>query len=205
MARDDYDDRDRDDRDRDDDRPDDRERDYDADDIRVASKKVKPPAICLLIAGILSVLSIGWGVYQYINFDKEFDAQIEKSQKQQPNSTPQQQQAVKEMTDTIRNITKVAMPIGLGLQTLTALVMIFGSTRVLSLSSRGWGTAAAAMALIPHLTCLIWCLSLAFGIWMLVTLGNKDVRRGFEAKQRERAGGGGDSDRRDDDDRDDRR
>lgn len=201
MARDEYDDRDRDDRrdDRDERDRDDRDRyDDDAEDIRAASKKVKPPAICLLIAGIVSLLFVGWGVYQFINFDKEFDAEIERSQQQQ-GGDPKQQEAVKEMMGTVKNVMKVAMPIGLGVQTLTALIMIFGSTRVLSLSSRGWGTAAAAMSFIPHLSCLPWLVGLAFGIWMLVTLGSKEVRRGFAAKARSGSGGGGY------DDRDDRR
>jgi hypothetical protein len=207
VSRGDYDDRDRyddrDDRDRYDGR-DDRRGGYDddAEDIRVARKKVKPAAICLLIAGVLylGVVAVS-GVVSAVFFDQQWDEAIARQEAQQQ-GRQQQQQAARDFMKDFKPVAQVLTLAVVVVFALLAALIIFGSTRMLSLSSRAWGMAAAIISFIP-LSCYVWPLGVAFGIWAIVVLGNPDVKRGFAAKAR--SGGGGRDGRDEYDDRDDRR
>jgi hypothetical protein len=194
MARDEYDDRD--DRDRDERGRDDRDRgdrdryDDDAEDIRIATSKVKPPAICLLVVGIISVVMILVSVVSYFTYlPKQFADQ--RAQMEATNSNnPQQKQAMIDFMDGYEKFVYAVTPVQWGLIAITSLLVIVGSLKMMSLSSAGWGKAASIIAMLPIVSgcCL---LGLPFGIWALTVLANPEVKRGFAAKARARSGGGG--------------
>lgn len=168
-----------------DDRDDDRE--YDRPDPRAVARKVKPPAIALLVIGIISLLFVAWGTYQYFfTFEKEFGEQRDMAVREEMRlnedvNNPRRLKETREMYDTIFQVLKVAMPITYALQGILALLTVIGSIQVLRMKSRGWGVTAAVAAVIPHLGCLVWVFSLAFGIWALMALNNRVVKRAFAA------------------------
>ncbi len=187
-----------------DDREDRREDNYDAEDIRAAAGRVKPPAICLLIVGIISLLMIGMSVVSYFTYlPKQFADQKAQMEVTYANN-PQQKQAMIEFMDGYEKFIYAATPVQWVLIAITSTVVIVGSLKMMSLSSAGWGKTASIFAMIPIISgCCI--LGIPFGIWALVVLSNPDVKRGFAAKARVGSGGGRDNDYDRDRDRDDRR
>lgn len=207
MARDEYDDpddRDRDDRDYDD-RPrrrDDRD-DTPGDLIAAARRRVKAPAICLIIVGVLYLGFALFGVvWSLVTFDQQWDqvmAQQQAQQQARQQNNPQQAQANQAAQDFMKDFKPVAQVLTYAIYAviiLLAALVIYGATRMLSLSSRGWGMAASIIAIFP-LNCWTWVFGIAFGIWGIVALNNPEVKRGFAAK-RAGASGEDDYDRRDD-------
>lgn len=192
---------DRDDRDydRDDDRPRRRDRDDGPDDvIAEAKRKVKAPAICLLVVGVVYLLAV---IVSVVISLTTFDQQMEQAmaqQKAQQQGNAQAAQASEQMMKDMMPVIKVMTVVIAAVFALLAALVIFGATRMLSLSSRGWGMAACIIAFVP-MSCYVWLFGLAFGIWGLVVLNNPEVRRGFDLKRK-----GGSAERGDDDDRRDR-
>jgi hypothetical protein len=195
VANDKYDDRGRgDDRDDRDDRGRDRYDDRDdrrggggGDPVAEAKKKVKAPGIGLIVA---AVISIGFAVFglvtAFTTFDAQWDEEMEKAVAQQPAGN---QERVREMMGTLKPIVKTAGPVINGLQILCAVLMILGATKMLNLSSAGWGKTAAILGIIPVHSCLPWVLGLIFGIIALVALAKPEVKRGFAMSGRKATGG----------------
>jgi hypothetical protein len=204
MSRDDDRDRgdDRRDRDdRDDDRPRRRDRDDDEPLTREELKrKVKLPAIFLIIIGVLYLVYAGWSlVASTVLFDQQWDqvmAQQQAQQQAQVQANPQRAQAAQATQDMMNGMRSLAQVVAVAVSVvigILAAVILFGASKMLTASSRGWGMAAAIIALIP-LNCWVWLLGMGFAIWALVVLNNPQVKLAFAA------GSGGrdrDDDRRD--------
>lgn len=202
MARDDDRD-DRDDRDDSDDRefddrPRRRRRRDDRDDDTLTreelKRKVKPPGIGLLVVGILSLAAIGYGVFDYfVNFDKQMAAEKAKIDNN-PSVPAGQKQASKDIMDQVANVMKVGVPVMWVVEGILTLLILFGSTKLMSASSLGWGRTAAILAVIPCHGC--WLVGIGVGIWALVTLSDSRVKAAFTEPARDR------DDRESDDPRD---
>lgn len=184
MSRsDDYERDDRyDDRDRYDDPPR-RRRRYDAPDPDSGRRKVKPPAIALIIVGVLHLGFTIWaGLGSVLFFDQQWEEGMAQRQRQ-ARGTPQQQQAERDMMNGMKpaiHMVSIAIPAVAG---LLAVVVIFGASRMLTLSSAGWGWAASVIAVLP-LSCWVWPLGIGFGIWAMVVLASPDVKRAFATNRR---------------------
>lgn len=190
MPRDEYDDRD-------DDRYDDERRDRRSE----AKRKVKAPAICLMVTAILGLLLIPLGMAL------EFSGWNEKQQQKQiqdiendPNLQPQQKKDIVEMQKKIRETLQPLTYGFWGVLGLCGTLGLVGAIKMKNLSGRGWAYTSAIVSMTPciSIACL---LGLPFGIWALVVLANPDVKAAFDQGSR---GTRDDDDdrRRDDDDRD---
>jgi hypothetical protein len=191
MSRDD----DRDDRDDHEyDRPRRDDRGYDrplaADEVR---RKVRPPAIALLVAALLSLLTMGYGVYDYVfNFDKNIEAEKAKIDNN-PTMPAAQKAEAKRMFDDIMGPMRVVIPIQWGLALLFIVLISVGATKMMSARSLGWSRTAAILAMIPCYGC--WLLGIPFGIWAMVVLSNPQLKEAFDTTPRHE---GDEYDRRDD-------
>ncbi len=169
----------RDDRDRRDDRdqPDSR-------DLEEARRKVKGPAIALMITSVLAMLVLAGGVFQYFF---TMDAQFEDQRRQidtDPKMPDQTKKDMKEFMDGYEKVLKVALPLDWPLMGISSIIIFIGALKMKNLRSRGWARASAILAMIP---CVSGCclLGLPFGIWALMVLGNEDVKRGFSYAARD--------------------
>lgn len=199
MPRDDYDDRNRD-RDRDDD-----DRRDDRDDIARAKRLVSAPSLMLIISSAICLLLVVVGLVVAFTSPYLFADWYQKTliDAQPPGAQKDQLQA---QFDKQKEQMRLDNPVDLTVRSIALvfnLLALIGGFKMRSLSGYGLAMTGSVMAIIPISGCCL--LTLPMGIWAVVVLNNADVKRGFKAKQRERAGGGGDSDRTDDYDRDDRR
>ena len=80
-----------------------------------------------------------------------------------------------------------AIPVLWGLTAVTNVLIAIGAVKMMNLSSRGWGTTAAVLAMIP---CISGCclLGVPVGIWALVALSKPDVKAAFAQKKRASTG-----------------
>ena len=172
MDRDD----DRDDRYARDDR-DDRDR-FDSRDLEDARSKVKGPAIALMVTAVISLLLTAYSAFSYfVTMKSDFEAQRAKIDAD-PNMSAQAKRDMKEMLDTIEKIAAVALPVDWLIVIAASLVIFVGALKMKNLSGSGWARAGAILAMIP---CVSGCclLGLPFGIWALMVLSNRDVKRAF--------------------------
>jgi len=162
YARDDRDDRDR----------------FDSRDLEDAKSKVKGPAIALMVTAVISLLGLAFSAFSYfVTMKSDFDAQRAKMDAD-PNMPAQTKQDMKGMMDTYEKIVTVALPVDWLIVIATSLVIFVGAMKMKNLSGSGWARAAAILAMIP---CVSGCclLGLPFGIWALMVLSNRDVKRAF--------------------------
>lgn len=147
-----------------------------------ARSKVTPPAIGLILMGVLTVAMIGLGVLQYNSLPAQFDEQI-KQFDTDPNLKPEQRDQAKEMMKSYQKLVMSALPVTWGLAGISSLVMIAAGVKMMSLSGRGLGIFASILAMIPCVSgcCLI---GLPIGIWALVVLNGAGVKAAFAAKAR---------------------
>lgn len=172
--------------DRDDDRDDDRyardnrdDRDrFDSRDLEDAKSKVKGPAIALMVTAVISLLGIAYSVFSYfVTMKSQFDAQRAKMDAD-PNMPAQTKQDMRAMMDTYEKIVTVALPVDWLIVIAASLVIFVGALKMKNLSGLGWARAGAILAMIP---CVSGCclLGLPIGIWALMVLSNRDVKRAF--------------------------
>lgn len=182
MARDRFDDADdRDSRDEDDRdyRDDPRNARRPEDVIAIAKAKVKAPAILMLIAGIVTVLLLGYSVVMVATTDQLADFQ---KQRQETENDPKLDANAKQQLKQVNDITEQIMvplfkfqPVLLAFSGLLALTSIVGAIKLINLSGSGWARTGAILNLI---SCLGGCclIGLPAGIWVLIVLGNPDVK-----------------------------
>ena len=95
-----------------------------------------------------------------------------------PNMPAQTKQDMRAMMDTYEKILMVALPVDWLIVIAASLVIFVGALKMKNLSGSGWARAGAILAMIP---CVSGCclLGLPFGIWALMVLSNRDVKRAF--------------------------
>ena len=156
---------------------DDRDR-FDSRDLEDAKSKVKGPAIALMVIAVLSLLGLAYSAFSYfVTMKTQFDERRAKMDAD-PNMPAQTKQDMKAMLDTYEKIVTVALPVDWLIVIVTSLVIFVGALKMKNLSGSGWARAAAILAMIP---CVSGCclLGLPIGIWTLMVLSNRDVKRAF--------------------------
>ena len=147
-------------------------------DFEEARRKVKGPAIALMVTALLAFLSLGLGMFQYfVTMPAQFEEQRRKID-DDPKMTEPMKKDMHAFIDTYEQAVKVAIPVDWPIVGITSILIFVGALKMKNLSSRGWGRAAAILAMIP---CLSGCclLGIPIGIWALMALSNEDVKRGF--------------------------
>lgn len=143
-------------------------------------QKVKPPAIGLLVVGIINVLqslfSLVMSVIMMAGLNQAGDQQQQEQIKQL------KEQGVDEnFIQMFEMMMSVQGPLGLVLNGVTLVVGVFialGAMKMMKGQSYGMSLAAAIVAMIP---CLSSCciVGLPIGIWAIVVLSSVDVKQAF--------------------------
>src|SRR5882724_12507833 len=130
-----------------------------------ALSKVSAPAICLMIAGGLTVafwlLSIIGGI---MGFDEQY------ARASRANQSPEVQRAMEKIRGPLTTAIRV---IGLAIGGF----VIFGGIKMKKLESYGVCIAASIVALLPCSFCCLFALPI--GIWSLVVLNSAEVKNSF--------------------------
>jgi hypothetical protein len=147
--------------------------------LRIARDKVKGPAVGLIVTAALGLVSIPFGVIQYVALDAEFEKEKREFVRDNPNASQQQVNDFNAFMDKFRDGMKVGLPVYYGLVASLILVALYGAIKMLRLQSRGLAYSSAILSMLP---CSSGCcvLGIAFGIWAITVLGHPDVKRGFE-------------------------
>lgn len=130
---------------------------------------VRPPAICLLVAGVLGLF---FNLYLFVSFA------IAQSQPMPPppaNSTPEYQEGYKKGYQFMVGPGGFGM---VGVSFLFSLLIIFGSIMMLMGKMRGLAMTACILSMINCCGCCI--LGIPFGIWGLVALSKSEVAAAFK-------------------------
>jgi GYF domain 2 len=129
-----------------------------------AARKVKVPAIGLIIAASISLLEAVWSLLT-INSTAEKIQQVE----QQLQDNPQAAQMVSQMAHLFSGPFGIANFI---FQIIIAILILIGAIKMLKLKSYEFSYAAAILSVLPCINpCCGWILGLIFGIWAMVILG----------------------------------
>lgn len=144
-----------------------------SDERQVALRRVKAPAVALMVTAILNILLGVWSLVRMTLFPPNLQ-QLD-SELQQLNN-PQLQEFVQKMLHMTYGPFGIASSI-LGL-VLSVLILI-GAFKMQSLRSYEFSMTAAILAMIPCLTpcCVI---GLPFGIWAVVALSRPGVKSQFQ-------------------------
>jgi hypothetical protein len=130
-----------------------------------ALSKVSAPAICLMVAGSLTVafwlLSIIGGV---LGLDEQY------ARASRANQPPEVQRIMEKIRGPLTTVIRV---IGLGIGGF----VIFGGIKMKKLESYGVCIAASIVALLPCSFCCLFALPI--GIWSLVVLNSAEVKNSF--------------------------
>lgn len=128
-----------------------------------AEGKVRAPAVCLLVAGVLGVLADGFQIFQVLALPP-------------PVPDPQMPPWLNDLQQQAHS--PVAAVFGVIFAVLS-LVIVIAAIKMMNL--RSWGLALTgsilAMVNLGNGCCL---LGLPFGIWALITLTNPEVKAAFE-------------------------
>jgi hypothetical protein len=122
-----------------------------------AENKVAAPAICLMIAGGLTVLAAFFQLFGAV---------------------------VMQFDDTMPQEERIAGSIFYGLLAIYSFAaagfMVYGGLKMKQLESWGFALAAAILAIIPCNGCCVF--SMAVGIWSLITLNDVSVKSAFRSE-----------------------
>ncbi len=143
--------------------------------------KVTPPAIGLIVTGVLNVLLSLWGIISSALFVAGLNPMAQ-GQMQQFEELAAQGGEQAAMAETIMQVTSVMQgPVGLVagiIQLVIGGVIIAGAIKMKNLQSYGFALTATILAMIPCLSncCIV---GLPIGIWALVVLLDNNVKQGF--------------------------
>ena len=148
---------------------------------QAALRRVKAPAVALMVISILNIVLAVWGLLQTAFFrptEEQINAQL---QPLKQINDPQFQQTVERVVHIFYGPFGVTFGIVNGLFGLAVSVLILvGAIKMQSLRSREMAVTAAVLAVIPGLTpCCGYVIGLAFGIWALAVLRNPVVKAQF--------------------------
>ena len=143
--------------------------------------KVTPPAIGLIVVGIINILLSLWGALSSALFLAGVNP-MAAAQQQQMDEIARQGGEGAEFAQTMMQFTQVAQgPLGLVMNLLALVVggvIVAGALKMKSLQAYGFALTAAILAMIPCLSncCIV---GLPIGIWALVILMDNNVKQSF--------------------------
>ncbi len=143
--------------------------------------KVSPPAIALIVTGVLNVLFSLWGVVTsaltMASLNPIANNQMEQFEEMAAQGPEQAQMA--EFMMQFAEITQGPLGLVLGIaQLVVGGVIVAGAIKMKNLQAYGFALTATILAMIPCLSncCII---GLPIGIWALVVLMNDEVKQSF--------------------------
>jgi hypothetical protein len=150
--------------------------------IQAAKAKVQLPAIGLIVTGVITLCMVGYGLATSggKDFDAQWDEEIRKIEQDQSKTADQKKQTI-DMMNKIKDVIKPLAGFTILFQVLAVAVgalAVFAGIRVMALKNRGLGIASSILSMVPCVSCC--CLGIPFGIWLIITLSNPVVKRGFE-------------------------
>jgi hypothetical protein len=143
--------------------------------------KVTPPAIGLIVTGVLNVLFSLWGIVSAALFVAGLNPMAQ-GQMEQFEELAAQGGEQADMAEMMMQITSAMQgPVGLVtgiIQLVIGAVIIAGAIKMKGLQSYGFALTATILAMIPCLSncCII---GLPIGIWALVVLLDNNVKQAF--------------------------
>ncbi len=145
------------------------------------SGRVVPPAITLLVAGVINLLlglgGMGFGVMFSQMPPQEFEKAFERQNPQALNDLRRQGWSVQDLLN-IYTYTGLG---GGGVNVFVSLLTIFGAIRMMMLRSYGLAVFVSVLTAIPCIS-FAACpcpIGMGVGIWALVVLLNPEVRAAF--------------------------
>lgn len=148
--------------------------------VEEGKRLVAGPATFLIIMGVINLLMVGMGVINLMTWDEQFDDEVAKVQAN-PQLTDDQKQEQTALMRKIGDTTKPFIAPSIGIQVITALLILFGGIKMKNLSSRGFAMTSAIIVMIP---CITGCcfIGVGAGIWALIALSKPEVKAAFRAK-----------------------
>lgn len=141
---------------------------------------VKPPAIALIVVGVVNTLLSLWGVARSaMNMMGGAAMAAQKDQLiNQWREAGMNEDQIQQLAPLIEFLMGPAGLILNGIGLVFGIVILLGGVRMKELTNRGFALTASIMAMIPCISqcCLI---GLPIGIWALVVLNRDDVKRSF--------------------------
>ena len=141
-------------------------------DRETALRKVKVPAIGLIIASSISIVEAIWDLIQLPTAAAKMQ-QYESMFQDNPQAAQFMQKIGSLTTGPFGYVQAI-------LQILIAILILVGAIKMKSLRSYEFAFAAAILSVIPCINpCCGWILSLIFGIWAMVVLARPEVKSKF--------------------------
>jgi uncharacterized Tic20 family protein len=142
-------------------------------------EKVKPPAIGLLVVGILNVLLSIFSLIMSVVGMMGMNQAMQQQQQQIENMKEQgMDPGVAQMFESIMSFQGPLSLVTNGIALVVGVFIIFGAMKMMKGQSYGMSLTAAIVAMIP---CLSACciVGLPIGIWATVVLSSADVKNAF--------------------------
>ena len=150
-------------------------------DIEYAQRRVQMPAIGLIVLGILNLLLAGILAFYGFGVSRIPLDQLEQMMQQQNAEALEELKSQGWDIADIRNMLIYGSFSWAGMNVLTALLVMVGSIRMLSLKSYGLAILASLWTALPCVSCSGCCgLGLIVGIWALIVLLDAQVRAAFQ-------------------------
>ncbi len=135
---------------------------------------MRPPAICLLVSSVISILVVGYFMVVALAVTKgQFEAQMQAQGKVQ---TPQEKEAAEKMIGFFIGPGPAVFHllfIGVNLLIiLSSIMMLIGKMR--------WLAVLGSILAILNVDCVCCVLGIPFGIWSLIALNNPDAKAAFD-------------------------
>ena len=147
-----------------------------------AKAKVHLPAILLIIVGVISLCSVGYGAATFGQFDENLRMQIQTVENNAQLPADQKKMQIDLMKQIGETLKPMLMPVYI-IAGLVAILTIFGGIKFMSLGGKGIVIAGSILSMIP-ITSGCCCIGLPVGIWVLIAINNQVVRDGYAALAR---------------------
>lgn len=153
--------------------------------IKRAKDGIRGPAIGLMVCSVLSILWGAYWIFAAVNpeFDKGWNQSIEQQEKQQ--KTEAEKAEFRKTMNDIQKPTKTGLVICGVVCVLVGLLSVLSCFMLLGLKGRGLGYFVAILNVLTITTCCCVPTS-AMGLWLIIALGNSNVKDGFAAVARNR-------------------
>jgi hypothetical protein len=149
-------------------------------DTSAARAKVQLPAIFLIVVGALNLLGAAGAGFVGAQFTRVPPAEVERMMQQRD---PARWQQLRQEGWTAEQFLQIYVYGGFGTavaNVLSALIMIWGGSRMLVLKSYGLSVFASVLAAVPCISASACCgLGEIVGLWAVIVLARQEVREAF--------------------------
>ena len=155
--------------------------------VEYARKRVRIPAILMLLFAILSLAMVPLNVLSYFTLPETLKTEREYINRD-PNLSDDQKRQTKNFLKMYEEISVVVVPVYTVFHLICGVVSVIGSLKMLRMRSHKWAMIASVVniASIGHGCCF---LTMPVGIWALIVLSDPAVRAAFAENARPRMSG----------------